>query len=95
MLPVPWKEPRPLVVDGAGALWLDTAAGLGRTPPGQGPEAGWELVEAHGPAAGVRLAARLLDGTVVVAVEHLHVHAARAELGREHRREGALASAAA
>ncbi len=70
LLSLPWAEPRPLVVDGAGALWLDTASGLGRTPPGQGPEEGWELVEAHGPEAGVRMAARLRDGSVIVAVEH-------------------------
>lgn len=64
----PGQNPvRPLVLDGAGSLWVDTGRGLGRTPPGQGPDAGWELVEAHEPWMQAGTATRLPDGSVAVA----------------------------
>ncbi len=61
---------RPLVVDGSGALWVDTDRGLGRAPPGLGPDAGWELIDLHGPETQARTAARTRDGAVVVAFEN-------------------------
>lgn len=61
---------RPLVVDGDGALWVDTDRGLGRAPPGWGPDAGWELLDPHGPATQARTAARTQDGSVVVAFQN-------------------------
>lgn len=58
---------RPLVVDRSGALWVDTERGLGRSPPGQGPDVGWELFDPHGPEVQALTALQLEDGSVVVA----------------------------